>query len=103
MQVEQIGKTNVIEPFPATMEQIASICYTSVSFVITWHISYSRSNLEDQGTTNHPKGAILKHGNLGLTVQSYLYGTELAPDDVVFSYLPLAHIYEVCTYILFVA
>ena len=34
-KVEQIGKVNPIEPFPATIEQIASICYTSVSSFVT--------------------------------------------------------------------
>jgi long-chain acyl-CoA synthetase len=29
--VEQIGKENLVEPFSATMQQIACICYTSVS------------------------------------------------------------------------
>jgi hypothetical protein len=33
-KVEQIGKENPVEPFPAVMEQIASICYTSVSVLI---------------------------------------------------------------------
>ncbi|KIM87577.1 hypothetical protein PILCRDRAFT_815138 [Piloderma croceum F 1598] len=73
--IEQIGKVNLIEPFPATIEQIASICYTS-------------------GTTSNPKGVILKHGHLALSLQSCLYGTSVPPDTVLFSYLPLAHIYE---------
>lgn len=33
-KVEQIGKENPVEPFPAVIEQIASICYTSVSVLI---------------------------------------------------------------------
>ena len=48
-----------------------------------------------QGTTNVPKGVILTHGQLAIAATGYLYGADLSDDDILFSYLPLAHIYEV--------
>lgn len=33
--VEEYGKANLVEPIPATKDQLASICYTSVSAIFT--------------------------------------------------------------------
>jgi len=41
-------------------------------------------------------GAVLKHKNLALAVQSNLYGLSLPDNGSMISYLPLAHIYGVC-------
>jgi hypothetical protein len=43
-------------------------------------------------------GVPLTHGNLALAVQSNLYGFAVDPNEraILLSYLPLAHIYEVC-------
>jgi long-subunit acyl-CoA synthetase (AMP-forming) len=43
-------------------------------------------------------GALLTHGNLAMAAQSNLYGYSIGPEERVtlLSYLPLAHIYEVC-------
>lgn len=51
-----------------------------------------------QGTTGNPKGVVLKHGHLATAAQSNLYGPGIPPDAVLFSYLPLAHIYEASYY-----
>ncbi|KAF9001906.1 hypothetical protein BDQ17DRAFT_1357697 [Cyathus striatus] len=74
-ELEEFGKSNIIDPIPASQDTIASICYTS-------------------GTTSNPKGVVLKHKNLALSVQSNLYGLDLPEEVVILSYLPLAHIYE---------
>lgn len=77
-ELEEIGKANLIDPIPATPDQLASICYTS-------------------GTTGHPKGALLKHKHLASAAHAGLYGLEMPDDGIMMSYLPLAHIYgRVC-------
>jgi long-chain acyl-CoA synthetase len=75
-ELEEFGKANLIEPIPAHPDLVASICYTS-------------------GTTNNPKGVLLKHKNLALATQSNMYGLQLPDEACLISYLPLAHIYEV--------
>ncbi|KAF8636675.1 hypothetical protein AX17_003481 [Amanita inopinata Kibby_2008] len=74
-ELEAFGKANRIEPIPASPDLVVSICYTS-------------------GTTNNPKGVVLRHRNLALAVQSNLYGLQLPDNGTLLSYLPLAHIYE---------
>ncbi|KAF9532324.1 hypothetical protein CPB83DRAFT_847650 [Crepidotus variabilis] len=74
-EFEAYGKANLTDPIPAHPDQIVSICYTS-------------------GTTNVPKGALLKHKNLALATQNNMYGLELPEHATLLSYLPLAHIYE---------
>lgn len=46
----------------------------------------------------------MTHGNLATAAQSNLYGYAIGPEDraVLLSYLPLAHIYEVCCRCIFV-
>lgn len=53
-----------------------------------------------QGTTNNPKGVILKHKNLALATYSQLHGMSLSDTACLLSYLPLAHIYGVCIFFL---
>ncbi|EIW85421.1 long-chain-fatty-acid-CoA ligase [Coniophora puteana RWD-64-598 SS2] len=74
-ELEALGQANLIDPIIPTPETIASICYTS-------------------GTTSNPKGVVLTHGNLALSAYSNLFGLEYPPSSCLFSYLPLAHIYE---------
>ncbi|KAF9228645.1 long-chain-fatty-acid-CoA ligase [Gyrodon lividus] len=74
-EIETYGEANLIDPLPASVDQVASLCYTS-------------------GTTSHPKGAILTHGNLATSAYSNMYGIKYPPNSCLLSYLPLAHIYE---------
>lgn len=46
------------------------------------------------GTTGKPKGAMLKHSNIMATCSSVVHVAALEHEDVHFSYLPLAHIFE---------
>ncbi|EIM90194.1 acetyl-CoA synthetase-like protein [Stereum hirsutum FP-91666 SS1] len=74
-ELEEDGKANLVEPIPATKDQLASICYTS-------------------GTTSNPKGVLLTHSQLAMGVQANLYGWTITERGCLLSYLPLAHIYE---------
>jgi long-chain acyl-CoA synthetase len=115
--VEEFGKKHcrdIIRPSP---DYLATICYTSVSFVqLGAVITLAEGQSVDQGTTSVPKGnlpslidyysgftqlrsgALLTHGNLAMAAQSNLYAYSIGPEERVtlLSYLPLAHIYEVC-------
>ncbi|KAF9501285.1 long-chain-fatty-acid-CoA ligase [Pleurotus eryngii] len=73
--MEKLGEahlTDILKPDP---NSIASICYTS-------------------GTTSNPKGALLSHRCLAMSVFSNLFGLTIKEDGCALSYLPLAHIYE---------
>ncbi|KAF9239648.1 long-chain-fatty-acid-CoA ligase [Melanogaster broomeanus] len=70
-EIESYGEANLIDPFPASVDQIASL-----------------------GTTSNPKGAILTHGNLATSAYSSMYGIAYPVNSCIMSYLPLAHIYE---------
>ncbi|KAG9318273.1 hypothetical protein JVU11DRAFT_357 [Chiua virens] len=74
-EIESFGEAHLIDPIPASVDQIATLCYTS-------------------GTTSSPKGAILTHGNLATSAHSNIYGIVYPPNFCLMSYLPLAHIYE---------
>ncbi|XP_057698382.1 long-chain-fatty-acid--CoA ligase 1a isoform X2 [Corythoichthys intestinalis] len=78
-EFEDLGKANYHDPMPPKPEDIALICFTS-------------------GTTGNPKGAILTHGNVISNTAAFLKITEvhcmLHCDDVLISYLPLAHMLE---------
>ncbi|KIJ60664.1 hypothetical protein HYDPIDRAFT_32087 [Hydnomerulius pinastri MD-312] len=74
-EIESYGEANLVDPLPASLDQIASLCYTS-------------------GTTSNPKGAVLTHGNLATSAFSNMFGIDYPPNSCLLSYLPLAHIYE---------
>ncbi|KAJ8383101.1 hypothetical protein SKAU_G00038790 [Synaphobranchus kaupii] len=78
-EVEDVGKANYREPVPPEPEDLAVICFTS-------------------GTTGNPKGAMLTHGNIVANCSAVIKMIEgtllLCPEDVLMSFLPLAHIYE---------
>ncbi|CAL1528256.1 unnamed protein product [Lymnaea stagnalis] len=88
--VEKLGRENPVQPNPPKSTDLCMVCYTS-------------------GTTGTPKGAMITHGNALASMSAALYflvsliefckylnpcGTSLNTDDVLISYLPLAHSYE---------
>ncbi|XP_069123934.1 long-chain-fatty-acid--CoA ligase 5-like isoform X1 [Argopecten irradians] len=78
--LEKLGEQNPVEPSPAKPDDLCVLCYTS-------------------GTTGLPKGAMLTHKGTLATVaaankQLEPAGITITPDDVLISYLPLAHSYE---------
>lgn len=127
--MEEYGKSNPVEPIPATKDQLASICYTSVG------ATNSLMNLPLKLTTNadrvprvilrvsgydfrpyrgcgvslnveYASGVMLTHCQLAMGAQANLFGYTIPPSErgCIFSYLPLAHIYEVDFYtIIFLA
>uniref|UniRef100_A0A3Q3FL47 Long-chain-fatty-acid--CoA ligase n=1 Tax=Labrus bergylta TaxID=56723 RepID=A0A3Q3FL47_9LABR len=60
---------------PPRPEDMAVICFTS-------------------GTTGNPKGAMLTHGNIVSNCSAFMKVTETTTDDVMLSFLPLAHMFE---------
>lgn len=76
--LEKLGADNPQEPKPAKAEDLCVICYTS-------------------GTTGKPKGAMMTHRNIVACVSAidlHLSFLRVGPEDVMISYLPLAHMYE---------
>ncbi|KAF9111906.1 hypothetical protein BGX27_004252 [Mortierella sp. AM989] len=73
-EVEAIGAKFERKHTPATPDDIYTICYTS-------------------GTTGMPKGAMLTHGNMIAVFAAANTTVPLTPDDIVFSFLPLAHVF----------
>ncbi|XP_067106483.1 long-chain-fatty-acid--CoA ligase 1a isoform X1 [Osmerus mordax] len=78
-EFEVIGKANHQKPIPPKPEDLGLICYTS-------------------GTTGNPKGAMLTHRNVISNCAAFIRITEgiLEPstNDVLISFLPLAHMFE---------
>ncbi|XP_069872498.1 long-chain-fatty-acid--CoA ligase 1 isoform X1 [Dipodomys merriami] len=77
--MEDLGRANKRKPKPPTPEDLAIICFTS-------------------GTTGNPKGALITHRNVVSDCSAFVKATEGAispsPDDVLISFLPLAHMFE---------
>ncbi|XP_078267474.1 long-chain-fatty-acid--CoA ligase 6-like isoform X2 [Rhinoraja longicauda] len=78
-EVENLGKINRQTPVPPRPEDLSIVCFTS-------------------GTTGNPKGAKLTHGNVVADFSGFLKVTEKVifprQDDVLVSFLPLAHMFE---------
>ena len=73
--VEKLGET-INRPMTAPQpEDMITINYTS-------------------GTTGHPKGVVLTHANAVAATCSSLVACQQTKDNCMYSYLPLAHIYE---------
>ncbi|KAJ3160449.1 Long-chain-fatty-acid--CoA ligase 6 [Geranomyces michiganensis] len=79
--LEKLGAENLIEPAKQCPSKTARICWTS-------------------GTTGKPKGAIITHGMCSAATERFQLGAEagldidLGPNDVLISYLPMAHVFE---------
>ncbi|TRY84934.1 hypothetical protein DNTS_004025 [Danionella cerebrum] len=78
-ELEVIGKANYKTPIPPKPEDMALICFTS-------------------GTTGNPKGAMITHRNVVSNCAAFIKVTQstlnLGPQDVLISFLPLAHMFE---------
>ncbi|XP_030813150.1 long-chain-fatty-acid--CoA ligase 6 isoform X1 [Camarhynchus parvulus] len=78
-EVEDCGRENRHVPVPPRPEDLSIVCFTS-------------------GTTGNPKGAMLTHGNVVADFSGFLKVTEKVifprQDDVLISFLPLAHMFE---------
>ncbi|NWY01874.1 ACSL6 ligase, partial [Nothoprocta ornata] len=77
--VEELGRECRHVPVPPRPEDLSIVCFTS-------------------GTTGNPKGAMLTHGNVVADFSGFLKVTEKVifprQDDVLISFLPLAHMFE---------
>ncbi|KAF1565273.1 UNVERIFIED_CONTAM: Long-chain-fatty-acid--CoA ligase 1, partial [Eudyptes pachyrhynchus] len=78
-ELEELGRAHRQKPMPPKPEDLAVICFTS-------------------GTTGNPKGAMITHQNIVSNASAFVKTTEkaLIPscDDVLISFLPLAHMFE---------
>ncbi|XP_036052448.1 long-chain-fatty-acid--CoA ligase 6 isoform X4 [Onychomys torridus] len=77
--IEDCGQENHKAPVPPRPDDLSIVCFTS-------------------GTTGNPKGAMLTHGNVVADFSGFLKVTEKVifprQDDVLISFLPLAHMFE---------
>ncbi|NWQ93539.1 ACSL1 ligase, partial [Burhinus bistriatus] len=78
-EIEELGRTHRQKPMPPKPEDLAVICFTS-------------------GTTGNPKGAMITHQNIVSNTSAFVKTTEKtfipSSDDVLISFLPLAHMFE---------
>ncbi|KAM7168289.1 long-chain-fatty-acid--CoA ligase 1 isoform 1-T2 [Macrochelys suwanniensis] len=78
-ELEEVGKAHRRKPVPPNPEDLAVICFTS-------------------GTTGNPKGAMITHQNIVSNASAFVKATEkvIIPgtEDVLISFLPLAHMFE---------
>uniref|UniRef100_A0A674IGF8 Long-chain-fatty-acid--CoA ligase n=2 Tax=Terrapene triunguis TaxID=2587831 RepID=A0A674IGF8_9SAUR len=78
-ELEEVGRAHRQKPVPPNPEDLAVICFTS-------------------GTTGNPKGAMITHQNIVSNASAFVKATEKAiipgTEDVLISFLPLAHMFE---------
>ncbi|XP_053887109.1 long-chain-fatty-acid--CoA ligase 1 isoform X3 [Malaclemys terrapin pileata] len=78
-ELEEVGRAHRHKPVPPNPEDLAVICFTS-------------------GTTGNPKGAMITHQNIVSNASAFVKATEKAiipgTEDVLISFLPLAHMFE---------
>ncbi|KAJ8408767.1 hypothetical protein AAFF_G00245850 [Aldrovandia affinis] len=79
MDVEALGREHHRNPLPPQPDDLSIVCFTS-------------------GTTGNPKGVMLTHGNVVADFSGFLKVTDKVifpnQDDVLISFLPLAHMFE---------
>jgi acyl-CoA synthetase (AMP-forming)/AMP-acid ligase II len=75
---------HIVEPFDLEIDDRA-LALPSVGHHDTAFIQYT------SGSTGHPRGVVLSHGNVVSTIASMAEAAELTRDDVVVSWLPLYH------------
>ncbi|XP_065143718.1 long-chain-fatty-acid--CoA ligase 6 isoform X1 [Paramisgurnus dabryanus] len=77
--LEAVGKEKYRKPVPPAPDDLSIVCFTS-------------------GTTGNPKGVMLTHGNVVADFAGFLKVTDKVifpnQDDVLISFLPLAHMFE---------
>ncbi|XP_028668642.1 long-chain-fatty-acid--CoA ligase 6 isoform X2 [Erpetoichthys calabaricus] len=77
--IEALGRIHRRMPVPPRPDDLSIVCFTS-------------------GTTGNPKGVMLTHGNVVADFSGFLKVTEKVifprQDDVLLSFLPLAHMFE---------
>ncbi|XP_051536544.1 long-chain-fatty-acid--CoA ligase 6 [Myxocyprinus asiaticus] len=77
--VEALGREHCRKPVPPRPDDLSIVCFTS-------------------GTTGNPKGVMLTHGNVVADFGGFLKVTDKVifpnQDDVLISFLPLAHMFE---------
>ncbi|NWS19449.1 ACSL1 ligase, partial [Pachyramphus minor] len=78
-EIEELGRAHRQKPMPPKPEDLAVICFTS-------------------GTTGNPKAAMITHQNIVSNASAFVKTTEKtfmpSSDDVLISFLPLAHMFE---------
>ncbi|XP_030306092.1 long-chain-fatty-acid--CoA ligase 1 [Calypte anna] len=78
-EIEELGRAHRQKPMPPKPEDLAVICFTS-------------------GTTGNPKGAMITHQNIVSNASAFVKTTEKtfmpSCDDILISFLPLAHMFE---------
>ena len=84
-EIENLGRENPIKYNPPLPNDLFVISYTS-------------------GTTGISKGVMIAHKNIAAMIATLLVSSPITSDDVIISYLPLAHIFglgvEICSFFL---
>lgn len=79
--VEALGKDNPLETWEALWNKISRDQLLTI--------------ISTSGTTGHPKGAMLTHGNILANIEGvYFWLIEIVPEDLLLSYLPVSHVFE---------
>ena len=107
-----MGRSNLLPVIRPTSSQVATICYTSVcgqhSYFVTSCLMHALREPPDSRKVfnilvrqlpdilNLITGVVITHGSLAQAAYAYLCQFTMGTETVMMSFLPLAHIYEVC-------